>query len=166
MEQTLVIFKPDAVMRGIVGEVLSRFEKAGFKMIGIKMMSPDHKHYYHHYETIGTLKTRKGDSIFERQLSNMLVGPVIAVVLEGVEAIETIRKMVGPTEPKSAPPGTIRGDYAHMSYSQADSSGGSISNVLHASASANEAKREIAHWFNDNEMFEYETVHEKFTQPK
>lgn len=166
MERTLIIFKPDSVMRGIVGEVLSRFEKAGFKIIGAKMLQPDYQHLHDHYEGIGTLKTRKGDEIFEGQLKNMQQGPVIAMVLEGVDAVETVRKMVGATEPKSAQPGTIRGDYAHVSYGQANASGKSISNILHASADANEAEQEITHWFSEAELYEYETVHERFTQPK
>ncbi|HLC91525.1 MAG TPA: nucleoside-diphosphate kinase [Candidatus Saccharimonadales bacterium] len=166
MERTLIIFKPDAVMRGIVGEVLSRFEKAGFKIIGAKMLQPNYDHYHQHYEGIGTLKTRKGEEIFESQLANMQQGPVIAMVLEGVDAVDTVRKMVGDTEPKSAQPGTIRGDYAHVSYNQANTSGRSVSNVLHASASAKEASQEINHWFSDSELYEYQTVHEKFTQPR
>src|SRR5665213_4438788 len=116
MERTLIIFKPDAVMRGIVGEVLSRFEKAGFKIVAAKMLQPDYEHYHEHYEGIGTLKTRKGEEIFSSQLASMQEGPVIAMVLEGVDAVETVRKMIGPTEPKTAQPGTVRGDYAHVSY--------------------------------------------------
>jgi len=166
MERTLIVFKPDAVMRGIVGEVLARFEKAGFKIVAAKMVSPDYDHFFTHYEGIGTLKTRKGDEIFENQLKAMQAGPVIAMVLEGVDAVETVRKMVGSTEPKSALPGTIRGDYAHVSYGQANESGRSISNVLHASADKNEAEQEIAHWFSESEFYEYNTVHEDFTQPR
>lgn len=153
-------------MRGIVGEVLSRFERAGFKLVGAKMLQPDYKHLHEHYEGIGTLKTRKGDEIFENQLKSMQVGPVVAVVLEGVDAVETVRKMVGATEPKSALPGTIRGDYAHVSYDVANASGKSISNVLHASADKEEAEQEIAHWFSESELYTYETVHERFTQPR
>jgi nucleoside-diphosphate kinase len=166
MERTLIVFKPDSVQRGIVGEVLSRFEKAGFKIVGTKMLSPDYDHYHQHYEGIGTLKTRKGDEIFESQLASMLAGPVIAMVLEGVDAVETVRKMVGSTEPKSALPGTIRGDYAHVSYGAANASGKSVSNIIHASADTNEAEQEISHWFSDSELYSYEAVHEKFTQPK
>ena len=166
MERTLIIFKPDSVMRGIVGEVLSRFEKAGLKIVGAKMLQPDYEHFYQHYEGIGTLKTRKGEEIFESQLSNMQQGPVIAMVLEGVDAVETVRKMVGATEPKSALPGTIRGDYAHVSYGAANASGRSVSNIIHASADSSEAGQEIAHWFSDAELFSYEVVHERFTQPK
>ena len=166
MERTLIVFKPDAVMRGIVGEVLTRFEKVGLKIVGAKMLQPDYEHYFKHYEGIGTLKTRKGDDIFASQMESMLHGPVVALVLEGVDAVETVRKMVGPTEPKSAQPGTIRGDYAHVSYGQANDSGRSVSNVIHASADATEAAQEIPHWFSDSEMFDYEAVHEFFTQPR
>jgi nucleoside-diphosphate kinase len=166
MERTLIVFKPDAVMRGIVGEVLSRFEKAGFKIVAAKMLAPDYEHLHEHYEGIGTLKTRKGDEIFENQLATMQAGPVIAMVIEGVEAVETVRKMVGTTEPKSAVPGTIRGDYAHVSYNQANVSGRAINNIMHASADANEAEQEIAHWFSESEMYDYTTVHEHLTQPR
>ena len=153
-------------MRGIVGEVLSRFEKAGLKIVGAKMVNPDYDHYHGHYEGIGTLKTRKGDKIFEDQLNAMQQGPVIAMVLEGVEAVEFVRKMVGGTEPKSAQPGTIRADYAHVSYGQASQANIGVANILHASADAKEAEAEIAHWFSESEIHGYETVHERFTQPK
>ena len=166
MQRTLVIFKPDAVMRGIVGEIINRFERAGLKIVAMKMIQPDYEHYFRHYEGIGTLKTRKGDEIFESQLASMQEGPVIAMVLEGVEAVEFVRKMVGSTEPKSAQPGTIRGDYAHVNYGQAASIGRGVANIVHASAEPDEAEKEIDHWFSDVELYNYETVHERFTQPK
>lgn len=166
MERTLIIFKPDAVMRGIVGEVITRFERAGLKIVGMKMLAPDYQHYFEHYEGIGTLKTRKGDEIFESQLATMQEGPVIAMVLEGVEAVEFVRKMVGSTEPKSAQPGTIRGDYAHINYGTPSKYGRGVANIVHASADSSEAKQEIAHWFKPEEMYEYEAPHEHFTQPR
>ena len=166
LERTLVVFKPDAVMRGLVGEILSRFERVGLKIVGAKMLQPDDAHFFEHYEGIGTLKTRKGDQIFETQLREMQQGPVIAMVLEGVEAVEQVRKMVGPTEPKSAAPGTIRGDYAHISYGQASAADRGVPNVLHASADLDEAQKEIAHWFKASDLVEYENVHAHFTQPK
>lgn len=166
MERTLIVFKPDAVMRGIVGEILSRFEKVGLKIVGAKMLQPDYEHFFEHYEGIGTLKSRKGEEIFETQLREMQQGPVIAMVLEGVEAVELVRKMVGPTEPKSAAPGTIRGDYAHMSFGQATGAKRGVPNVLHASADKDEAQKEVAHWFSDSELVDYDNVHMHFTQPK
>jgi len=166
MERTLIIFKPDAVMRGIVGEILTRFERVGLKIVGAKMLQPGDEHYYEHYEGIGTLKTRKGDEIFETQLKEMQQGPVIAMVLEGVNAIEQVRKMVGPTEPRSAAPGTIRGDYAHMTYGQAAVTKRGTPNVIHASAEPDEATKEIAHWFTEDELVSYDMTHQHFTQPK
>jgi nucleoside-diphosphate kinase len=166
MEKTLIVFKPDAVMRGIVGEVLSRFEKVGLKIVGVKMLKPDYEHYHKHYEGIGTLRTRKGEKIFEETVALMQEGPVIAMVLEGVEAVELVRKMVGATEPKSALPGTIRGDFSHVSYAHAGTKNMSVPNIIHASADPEEASKEVAHWFSDSELYNYENVHEKFTHLK
>lgn len=92
------------------------------------------------------------------------MGPVIAFVLEGIEAVELVRKMVGATEPKSALPGTIRGDYAHMSYAHGDKAKTGIPNLVHASGDSDEAKLEVAHWFSESEIFDYTAVHEKYTQ--
>ena len=165
-EQTLIVFKPDAVQRGLVGEILMRFEKAGLKIVAAKMLQPSKEHFHHHYETIGKLISRRGQKTFDAALDLMTSGPVIAMVLEGVEAAALVRKMVGATEPKSALPGTIRGDYSHMSYGHADKHEIGIPNLLHASGDAEEAKAEVAHWFSEAEMFSYETVHEKFTQTR
>lgn len=165
-EKTLIIFKPDSVQRGIVGEVLSRFEKAGLKIVGSKMVKPDLDFFHHHYETIGTMITRHGKNIFDTTVEGMQLGPVIAFVLEGVDAVALVRKMVGATEPRSALPGTIRGDYAHMNYTHANEINIGLPNILHASGDSKEAVEEIKHWFSESELFEYETVHEKFTQTK
>jgi nucleoside-diphosphate kinase len=163
MEQTLIVFKPDAVQRGVVGEILTRFEKAGLKIVGMKMLNPDRDHYYHHYETIGTMVSRHGEKVFEDTLKLMSLGPVIAAVLEGIDAVALVRKMVGATEPKSAAPGTIRGDYAHMSYGHADTEGIGVPNLIHASGDQKEAKHEINHWFSPQELYHYEAAHERFT---
>lgn len=164
MEKTLIIFKPDAVQRGIVGEILARFEQVGLKIVGMKMIEPTVEEFHHHYETIGTMVTRHGQKIFDDTVEMMQMGPVIAVVLEGIESVEVVRKMVGTTEPKNAPAGTIRGDYAHVSYSHADKEGLGILNILHASGDSDEAKAEIAHWFSEAELFEYAASHEPLTQ--
>ena len=165
-EQSLIIFKPDAIQRGVVGEILTRFERVGLKIVGMKMIHPSNDHYFHHYETIGKMVSRRGQKTFDATLELMSQGPVIACVFEGVEAASLIRKMVGATEPKAAVPGTIRGDYAHISFSHADAQGLAVANIIHASGDAEEAKAEIAHWFSEHELFAYETVHEKFTQRK
>lgn len=166
MERTLIILKPDAVKRGIVGEVLSRFEKAGLKIVGAKMLQPDYKHYYHHYENIGKMVSRRGQPAFDVTLKFMSEGPVIACVLEGVKAVSLVRKMVGDTEPEKANPGTIRGDYAHMGFDHSNKQNMSVPNVIHASGDPEEAKAEVAHWFKEDELFDYQAVHEHFTQPK
>jgi nucleoside-diphosphate kinase len=164
LEQTLILFKPDALQRGLVGEILTRFERVGLRIVGTKMLAPDNQHYYKHYEEIGTLKTRAGDKIFDITLQMMSEGPVIAMVFEGVEAVALVRKMVGATEPKSSAPGTIRGDYSHMSYGYADNEEKGIPNLIHASGDPEEAVKEIAHWFTDEELFDYQALHEKFTR--
>lgn len=166
MEKTLIILKPDALQRGIVGEIITRFERAGLKIVAAKMMRPDYEHYYKHYEHIGKMVSRRGQKAFDVTLEMMQSGPVLAMVLEGIEAVSLVRKMVGPTEPKSAPPGTIRGDYSHASFGYADAQGMGIPNLIHASGDPDEAKEEIAHWFAENEIFEYETAHEHLTQLK
>jgi len=166
IERSLIVFKPDAVQRGVVGEILSRFEKVGLKIVGVKMLQPSYDHYFHHYENIGKMVSRRGQKTFDVTLAMMNEGPVIAFVLEGVEAVSLIRKMVGATEPKSALPGTIRGDYSHMSFGHADKNEIGVPNIIHASGDGAEAILEIAHWFSENELFSYQTVHEKFTQSK
>ena len=110
VQRTLILFKPDAVQRGIVGEILTRFERVGLKIIGTKMIFPSKEHYHKHYEGIGKMVTRRGEKAFDMALEFMTQGPVIAMVFEGVEAVELVRKLVGGTEPKVALPGTSRGD--------------------------------------------------------
>jgi nucleoside-diphosphate kinase len=164
MEKTLVLLKPDTVQRGLIGELLTRFERAGLKIVGMKMLSPDEAHYHHHYETISKIASRRGEDVYRRNTDFMMSGPVIAVVLEGVDAVELVRKMVGETEPKVAAPGTIRGDYAHMSIPHANKRSTGLPNLVHASGNSAEAKQEVAHWFKPDELFKYKTAHEHLTQ--
>jgi nucleoside-diphosphate kinase len=164
VQKTLVVFKPDTVQRGIVGEILSRFERVGLKIVATKMIAPNKEHYYKHYEEIGKMVTRRGEHAFGVTLDMMVQGPVIAMVFEGVEAVPLVRKLVGPTEPKSALPGTIRGDYSHMSFGYADDVNKGIPNLIHASGDEEEAEKEIAHWFTPDELYQYEVLHEKFTR--
>ena len=164
IERTLIVFKPDAVQRGIVGEILQRFERVGLKIIGVKMVAPGREHYFAHYETIGKMVTRRGEEIFDMTLDMMMDGPVIAMVLEGVEAVAVVRKIVGPTEPKSADMGTIRGDYSHVSFGYANECQKGVPNLIHASGDPNEAAQEVAHWFKPEELMDYATLNEKFTR--
>ena len=164
IQRTLILFKPDVVQRGIVGEILTRFERVGLKIVGTKMIFPNKEHYHKHYEGIGKMVTRRGEKAFDMALEFMTQGPVIAMVFEGVEAVELVRKLVGGTEPKSALPGTIRGDYSHMSFGYADKHNVGIPNLIHASGSVEEAKQEIEHWFSNYEIYDYSSPREKFTR--
>lgn len=166
MERTLIILKPDAVKRGVVGEIVSRFERAGLKIVGAKMLQPDTDHYHHHYEDISKMITRRGQAAFDVTLAMMQEGPVVAFVLEGINAVAIVRKMVGDTEPEKAAPGTVRGDYAHLGFSYTNKEQVGAPNLIHASGNLEEAKAEIAHWFSEAEIFDYETVHEVYTQAK
>ena len=164
VERSLVVFKPDTIQRGIVGELITRFERVGLKIVGLKMVMPDEDHYRTHYEEIGQMITRRGEQAFRYNLNYMMTGPVIAMVLEGVEAVPLVRKIVGPTEPKSAEMGTIRGDYSHMSFGYSDAKGRGVPNLVHASGSKEEAKKEIKLWFKDGELYDYSDLNEKYTR--
>ncbi len=164
IQRTLVVCKPDAVQRGIVGEILQRFERVGLKIVGMKMVMPDEELYEKHYEEIGKMITRRGEQTFKYNLAYMMTGPVVAICLEGVEAVPLVRKIVGPTEPKSAEMGTIRGDYSHMSFGYSDAKGTGVPNLVHASGSVDEAKQEVALWFKENELYDYSDLNEKYTR--
>ncbi len=164
VERSLVVCKPDAVQRGIVGEIIQRFERVGLKIVGMKMVMPDEDQYRAHYEDIGKMITRRGEQAFRYNLHYMMTGPVIAMVLEGVEAVPLVRKIVGPTEPKSAEMGTIRGDYSHMSFGYSDAKGMGVPNLVHASGNSEEAKKEIALWFKPEELYDYSDLNEKYTR--
>ncbi len=164
VEKTLVVLKPDTIGRSISGEIISRFERAGLHIAAIKMLKPDKEFLYHHYETIGQMISRRGQKPFDVTIELMTKNPVIAIVLEWVAAIEFVRKLVGSTEPKTAAPGTIRGDYAHMSFGYADTANIGVPNLVHASWNAEEAEKEINHWFSKEEIFDYKPVHCTFTR--
>ena len=165
MERTLIVLKPDAVQRGLVGEIITRFEKVGLKIVAMKMIKPDEEHYHEHYEEISKLISRRGKEVFDVNLDFMMDGPVVAVVLEGLGAVDLVRKMVGETEPASAAPGTIRGDYSHVSFKHANAIGSGIPNIVHASGEVAEAEQEVKLWFNDDELYSYAAAHERHTQP-
>lgn len=184
MERTLVILKPDTIQRAIAGEIITRFERAGLKLIGMKMMIPEMELLRQHYPDdlipiVGN-KTKEdwdnygveygetveeiGEMIVDATRKFMRSAPVLAMVLEGGHAVEIVRKMVGKTGPKDSPPGTIRGDYAHLSLGRASLQKKGAANLVHASGTVDEAKKEIAMWFDESELFQYTTVHEVLTQ--
>jgi len=164
VQRTLVVLKPDTIGRTIVGEIISRFERAGIHIAGIKMMRPDKAFLHHHYEGIGQMISRRGQKPFDMTVGFMTKNPVIAMVLEWVEVIEYVRKLVGSTEPKSAAPWTIRWDYAHMSFAHADEENIGVPNLIHASSNPEEAEVEIKHRFAPEEIFDYQPTHNVFTR--
>lgn len=160
-EQSLVLLKPDAVDRGLVGEIIQRFEKVGLKIVGLKMIQATEHHAKSHYTE--DLAVRRGEHVRQMMVEMLVSGPVIAIALEGIEAVELVRKMVGGTEPKTAQPGTIRGDYSHVSFKYADSKNIGILNLIHASGNVEEAKSEIAVWFTPEELVSHEPNYTKKT---
>jgi nucleoside-diphosphate kinase len=154
-EKTLVLLKPDAVQRSVVGDIIARFERVGLKIVGIKMVHITkefaRKHYNAHVEK----------AFYPGLEKFMTESPVIAMALEGLDAVEIVRKLVGDTEPKKASAGTIRGDYSHHSYTYTDKKGIAIKNLIHASGDKKDAEAEVKLWFSDKELHSYSTVHEK-----
>lgn len=159
IERTLVLLKPDAVQRGYMGEIIARFERAGLKVVGMKMMWVTQEFAKKHYRE-EDIVPRRGEKVWQLLLKGITQGPLLAFVLEGIEAVEIVRKMIGSTEPRAALPGTIRGDYAHVSYSYADAKDIHIKNLIHASANKDDAKLEVALWFKPEELHTYKTVHD------
>lgn len=155
IEATLVLVKPDGVQRGLIGEIIKRFEQRGLKISALKMMRIDADFAKEHYADHVGKDFYKGLEEFITQ------APVVAMVVEGINAIENVRKIVGSTEPKSAPIGTIRGDYAHVSYEYADQKKISIRNLVHASGNKKDAEREIGLWFSIDELHSYEGANDK-----
>jgi nucleoside-diphosphate kinase len=160
IQRTLVLIKPEGVARHLVGKIVSRFEDAGLKIVGMKQVWVDKEFAKKHYTE--DISKRRGENVRNALLKYICEGPVVAFVLEGVNAIENVRKIVGGTEPKSAPPGTIRGDFAHVSFAYADEKNISVKNLIHASSDEKDAKNEIALWFNEKELHTYKTVQDFF----
>ncbi len=154
LERTLLLIKPDGVQRSLVGEIISRFEKVGLKIVAMKMVWVDKRFAETHYNV-------HSDKKFFKSLVGFLTeGPVVAIVLEGLHAVEIVRKLVGSTEPKSALPGTIRGDLSHHSYEYTDKKGMPIKNLVHASGNKKDAEREIKLWFSTKEIHSYKLAHD------
>lgn len=160
MERTLVVLKPDAVQRGLMGRIIQRFEDAGFKVVGAKMVWIHEAFAKKHYDDVGQVGKRRGEKVLQNMVKVLSSGPVVALCIEGIDSVENTRKMVGATEPKSALPGTIRGDFAHTSFAYTDAQNKGVENLVHASGSIEDAQKEIALWFNPKELHNYKTVHE------
>ncbi len=179
VERTLILAKQDAIHRGIVGEIIKRFEQKGMRIAGVKMAVPTAEIMQQHYaydeamlsltgeRTIANWKEKGrevgketplqiGERVRGWNISALQGKPVIAMIFEGFHAIEVGRKIVGHTEPRQAAPGTIRGDFSAESYDLADARSRTLINLVHASGKPNEAEREIAIWFKEGEVFDYE----------
>ena len=139
MEKTLIILKPSCVQRSLIGEVISRFEIKGLKLVGIKMIQLNDSILNEHYAHL------KDKPFFQRVKDSMKSCPVIVQCWEGVDAAKVVRSLIGITNGREAAPGTIRGDFS-MSYQE---------NIVHASDSAESAKIELKRFFTENEIFEY-----------
>ncbi len=139
MEQTLLLIKPDAIQRGLVGEIVSRFENKGFRIAGMKMLQMSKELASEHYAHLV-------DKPFYPDLEKFVTShPLVAVVVEGKEAVEVVRLIVGPTNASKAPAGTIRGDLSNST----------SRNVIHASDSKETAEKEVKRFFGENELFDY-----------
>ena len=161
LQRTLVLLKPDAIHRGIVGEIIHRFERVGAKMIGMKMLVSDKDTAMKHYTE--DITRRRGEKVRNMMVEMLTSGPIIAVVYEGIEIIDIVRKLVGVTEPKASAPGTIRGDFTHVSFGYADTKSMPIINLIHASTSPEEAEAEIAVWFKPEELVSHKPDYTKYT---
>ncbi len=154
IKRTLILIKPDGVKRGLTGEVIKRFERVGLRIAGIKMIQVSQTLAEKHY-TYEDIAVKHGEEVRNRLIRFITETPVIAFVAEGDNAVEIGRKLCGTTEPRKSLPGTIRGDFAHHSYELCKDLSISVMNVVHSSATNDDAKREIALWFEDNEIFDY-----------
>ena len=183
IEQTLAIVKPDGVQRGLVGDIMHRFERVGLKIVAMKMVWASEELVGKHYTDDEAYLTSVGEKALEGakaqgrevsesaleigtrvRLSNMRymsVGPVVAFVLEGNTAVQTVRNIIGGTNPLTADIGTIRGDLTVDDVSQADAESRSVRNLMHASGEVSEAEREIALWFTKDEIHNYQNVMDK-----
>ena len=136
VQRTFVAIKPDGVERGLIGEVVNRFERRGLKIVGMKLLQVSREMAETHYGE------HKGKPFYEGLVSYITSAPVVGMVLEGKDAVALARNVIGATNPANAAPGTIRGDYA-VEIGR---------NIVHGSDSPESAKREIGIFFNDNEL--------------
>lgn len=181
-ERSFVIIKPDGVQRSLIGDIISRFERAGLKIVGLKFGMLDSEKIWKHYSKDDVWFTSKGEGIVKsrteaglpiekeaieygkdiiRALEKFMTsGPVVSMVLEGNQAVAVVKKLVGGTEPTTSDVGTIRGDYTLDSYDMATIDDRAVRNLIHCSDKVEEANREIELWFSENEMISYRHIRE------
>lgn len=186
-QQTLALVKPDGVMRGLTGEVLRRIERRGLKIVALKMVQVDRAHLEKHFPTDPEWVARLGDKglktfaeynldpvehmgsndrevvgkmVKETLFDYMVSGPIVAIVVEGMHAIDMVRKLAGHTLPVFAEMGTIRGDFSVDSPSIANTEKRAIHNIMHASETPEEAENEVSLWFKPEEIHSYKRAEE------
>lgn len=182
-ERTLVILKPDAVQRGLIGEIIKRIESTGLKLVGLKLVMARDEQCWQHYNKDEAWFLSKGAKVVEnRQVAGlpiekeaieygrdiigalvnfMTCGPVLPMVWEGNQAVGIVKKLVGSTEPLSSDGGTIRGDYTIDSFDLANFDSRAVRNLIHCSDQVDEAEREIKIWFTDEELLKYRLLMEQ-----
>ena len=185
-ERTLVIIKPDGVQRSLIGEIIKRYERTGLKLIALRFITPTKelatKHYYDvggdewleevgrkaraAYEKRGKVSPFKtnmenGQAVLKANAKYLSSGPVVVMIWQGNQAVELVRKITGGTEPLTSDIGTIRGDFTLDSYAMADMDQRSVRNLIHASGDVGEAEQEITIWFSQEEILNYNHIHEK-----
>lgn len=154
LERCLVLVKPDGVHRGLNGEILRRLELTGLKLVGLKMLQVDRQFAEKHYR-YDDIAVRHSEAIWSQLLDYITEGPIVAAVFEGIACVATVRKICGKTEPTGSPAGTIRGDFCHHNYAFCNELGKSVRNLVHASATVEEAEMEVALWFDEKELHAY-----------
>lgn len=187
-ERTVVIIKPDGVKRGLVGEIITRFEKTGLKIVALKLVQPTKEHYQAQYpnsrqylsqlgnktleaykqysmnpkKELGTSDRFKiGQKVKQWLVDFMSSGPVAAMIIQGPHAVDNVRMIVGPTLPVFAPPGTIRGDFSGDSPAFANTAKRAVKNLIHASGNLKEAEEEVNLWFTPEEIHDYKRGEEE-----
>jgi nucleoside-diphosphate kinase len=182
-ELTFVILKPDAIQRSMIGELISRIERTGLKMVAMKMINATPEQCWKHYNKDEKWFLEKGTKIVEnmkktdrpvekeaieygRDIIDALVkfmtcGPIIPMIFEGNQAVGIVKKIVGGTEPLSSDVGTIRGDFTLDSYELSNFDNRAVRNLIHCSDQVDEALREISIWFNENEIMKYRLISEQ-----
>lgn len=183
-ERTLVLIKPDGIQRSLIGEIIGRYERAGLKLVGLKMLVPTKEHIEKHYTLDPAWRQVTGEKTIKGYESKGLTppsrdpleitarilaglkkylscGPVVALALQGAHAVAIARKITGGTEPLTSDVGTIRGDFVLDSYQMSDMDGRAVRNLVHASGSVKEAEAELAHWFSKNELAHYRLISEQ-----
>lgn len=183
----MVLIKPDGVKRGLIGEVIKRFESRGLKIIALRMLVASKEHAHSHYPNTDawlrgmgekTLETYRqygkdpkkeigrddpleiGKMVAEWNIDFLTSGPMVAMVVQGIHAVDMVRKIAGKTFPAAAEMGTIRGDFSVDSPVLANAGHRAVHNVVHASGDQSEAEHELEHWFGDEQVHEYKRAEE------